>query len=90
MKKLTQPQLQKQNPYLRERYEDFVFESWDFKDQIFTCKCGHLDSGHCLGIGKCNYENCKECLEFRNCVVELKIIIYEKIGELNEYKGGIF
>lgn len=79
----------KEKVYLRSNYEDFVFPNWSFCDQIYTCKCGHLDSGHVFGTGKCDYEDCI-CLKFENCAVELKIKIYERVGELNEYKGTIF
>lgn len=96
LKNQNQIQVQKKpwnsKTYLRERYKDFVFETWSFKDQLRTCKCGHIHSeGKCGYPHKTNDYGTKcDCLEFRYCVVELKVIIYEKIGELNEYKGTIF
>lgn len=72
-------------------FRHFV-KSPSFCDQVFSCKCFHLDSSHRYCTGKCDVEDCI-CEKFEHGTIELRITVYEKVElfeEKSDYSGGLF
>lgn len=60
-----------------------------FEDLFFFCSCKHLDTGHNLFVGDCQYDNC-DCKKF----IQADLVIITEISILdlfmNETSNKIF
>lgn len=51
-----------------------TYTIFDLDDLIFLCDCLHLDTGHKLLVGNCDYDKCK-CKKFRQKDFEFEMFI---------------